>query len=53
MDDMFSKIEEMELRREKVKLGGGVKRIDAQHDRGKLTARERIDVLVDEGSFVD
>lgn len=53
MDDMFSKIEEMELRREKVKLGGGVKRIDAQHDRGKLTARERIDVLVDEGSFVE
>jgi len=34
-------------------LGGGEKRIKAQHDKGKLTARERIDLLVDEGSFVE
>ncbi|WP_201764264.1 acyl-CoA carboxylase subunit beta [Halalkalibacterium ligniniphilum] len=53
MMDMFDKIEIMEERREKVKLGGGEKRIDAQHDRGKLTARERIDLLLDEGTFVE
>ncbi|MFB5661328.1 acyl-CoA carboxylase subunit beta [Alteribacillus sp. HJP-4] len=53
MSDMFDKIEEMEDRREKVKLGGGSERIDAQHDRGKLTARERIDLLVDERSFIE
>ncbi|MBT2666709.1 acyl-CoA carboxylase subunit beta [Bacillus sp. ISL-4] len=51
--DMFDKIEIMEERREKVKLGGGYARIDAQHDRGKLTARERIEILVDEGTFVE
>ncbi|KRF59758.1 methylmalonyl-CoA carboxyltransferase [Bacillus sp. Soil745] len=51
--DMFDKIEIMEERREKVKLGGGYTRIDAQHERGKLTARERIDILVDEGTFVE
>lgn len=37
--------------REKASLGGGQKRIDAQHSKGKLTARERIDMLLDEGSF--
>ncbi|MGE7903504.1 acyl-CoA carboxylase subunit beta [Peribacillus sp. NPDC094092] len=51
--DMFDKIEIMEERREKVKLGGGYTRIDAQHERGKLTARERIEILVDEGTFVE
>lgn len=51
--DMFDKIEEMEERRWKVKNGGGDARIEAQHNRGKLTARERIDLLVDEGSFVE
>lgn len=34
-------------------LGGGEKRIQAQHEKGKLTARERIDLLVDEGSFIE
>ena len=33
-------------------LGGGQKRIDAQHKKGKLTARERIEVLCDPGSFL-
>ncbi len=37
--------------RTEAKLGGGVKRIEAQHKRGKFTARERIDMLLDEGSF--
>src|SRR5215813_11530655 len=44
-------IEELEARRAKARLGGGEARIEAQHARGKLTARERIDVLLDEGSF--
>ena len=39
--------------REESKLGGGERRIEAQHAKGKLTARERIDFLVDEGSFVE
>ena len=38
-------------RRGKAKLGGGEKRIEAQHSKGKLTARERLDLLLDEGSF--
>ena len=37
--------------RAEAKLGGGVKRIDAQHEKGKFTARERIEMLLDEGSF--
>jgi propionyl-CoA carboxylase beta chain len=41
----------LELKRAEARLGGGQKRIDTQHSRGKLTARERIDVLLDEGSF--
>lgn len=39
--------------REKSRLGGGQQRIDAQHKRGKLTARERLGLLLDEGSFVE
>ncbi|MDD7910654.1 MULTISPECIES: acyl-CoA carboxylase subunit beta [Pseudovibrio] len=42
---------ELEKRRAEAALGGGQRRIDAQHARGKLTARERIEVLLDEGSF--
>lgn len=45
------KIEELRRRREEAQLGGGTKRIEQQHARGKLTARERIDLLLDEGSF--
>ena len=37
----------------KIKLGGGVERIEKHHKAGKLTARERIDLLFDEGSFVE
>ena len=44
-------LEELEARREKARLGGGQKRIDAQHGKGKLSARERLDVLLDPGSF--
>ncbi|MGJ8585091.1 MAG: acyl-CoA carboxylase subunit beta [Marinosulfonomonas sp.] len=42
---------ELEARRETARLGGGDARIDAQHAKGKLTARERIDLLLDDGSF--
>src|SRR6056297_1686472 len=44
-------IQELHDRRENARLGGGQKRIDAQRAKGKLTARERIELLVDEGSF--
>ena len=42
---------ELENRRAQASLGGGQKRIDAQHAKGKLTARERVEILLDEGSF--
>ena len=48
MQDILEKLEE---RRANARLGGGEKRIAAQHGRGKLTARERIDLLMDPGSF--
>src|SRR2546427_10108270 len=46
-------VDDLHERRAKIKLGGGVEKIDAQHDKGKLTARERIDLLVDAGTFVE
>lgn len=48
MQDMLRRLEE---KRAAARLGGGQRRIDAQHAKGKLTARERIDLLLDEGSF--
>jgi len=45
------KIQQLEDLRAEAKLGGGQKRIDSQHAKGKLTARERIEILLDEGSF--
>ena len=48
---MSANIAELEKRREAARLGGGQHRIDAQHAKGKLTARERLEVLLDEGSF--
>ena len=39
------------MRRENARLGGGQARIDAQHKRGKLTARERVELLMDKDSF--
>src|SRR5712692_8172350 len=44
-------LEELERRRAAARLGGGQRRVEAQHAKGKLTARERIDVLLDPGSF--
>jgi len=48
---MKEKFEELEKLREEAKLGGGKAKIEAQHKKGKLTARERIQLLVDEGTF--
>ena len=45
------KIKQLLDNREKAKLGGGIKRIDSQHAKGKLTARERIELLLDQDSF--
>ena len=45
------KVKQLIELREKAKLGGGQKRIESQHAKGKFTARERIDILLDEGSF--
>lgn len=45
--------EQLKKKRDDSLLGGGVKRIDAQHKKGKLTARERINLLLDQGSFIE
>ena len=50
---MKEKLKELDELRREAELGGGEKRIEAQHERGKLTARERLDLLLDEGSFVE
>ncbi len=47
------KIEKLRKLREQAKLGGGKKRIEKQHQKGKLTARERLEILLDEGSFTE
>ena len=44
-------LDQLEKKRALARLGGGQKRIDAQHAKGKLTARERLEVLLDEGTF--
>src|ERR1700674_3644808 len=44
-------LERLERRRAEARAGGGEKRVEAQHQRGKLTARERIELLLDKGSF--
>lgn len=49
--DIEEKLAQLEKLREEARQGGGSKRIEAQHGRGKLTARERINLLFDEGTF--
>lgn len=51
MSNQLERIKELVERRAKARLGGGEKAIEKQHARGKYTARERIDMLLDEGSF--
>ena len=48
MNDIIKQVEKKRL---EARQGGGQRRIDAQHAKGKLTARERIELLLDEGSF--
>ncbi|NOT36205.1 MAG: acyl-CoA carboxylase subunit beta [Saprospiraceae bacterium] len=48
---MQNKINQLRSKKEEALLGGGQKRIDSQHSKGKLTARERIELLLDEGSM--
>src|SRR5436190_21526777 len=48
---MTSKLNILEQKKAEALLGGGQKRIDAQHKKSKLTARERVHFLMDEGSF--
>jgi propionyl-CoA carboxylase beta chain len=50
---MRDKLALLEQRRAESELGGGVARIEAQHRKGKLSARERLDLLLDEGSFTE
>jgi propionyl-CoA carboxylase beta chain len=49
---MREKLEELERRRREAELGGGEERLERQHEKGKLPARERLDLLLDAGSFV-
>ena len=48
---MTDVIQQLEKKRDEARQGGGKKRVDAQHARGKLTARERIEILLDSDSF--
>jgi len=50
---MREKLDLLAQRRAESELGGGAERLKAQHDKGKLSARERVEVLLDEGSFVE
>ncbi|GAB4504030.1 MAG: acyl-CoA carboxylase subunit beta [Anaerolineales bacterium] len=51
MSEHTQKIEHLRQLKAQTRLGGGAKRIEAQHKKGRLTARERIDLLLDKGSF--
>ena len=50
---MRDKLDLLERQRAAAELGGGIARLKAQHDKGKLSARERLDVLLDDGTFVE
>ena len=51
MSIQLEKIKELIQLKEKARLGGGERRIESQHSKGKFTARERLAMLLDEGSF--
>src|SRR5579862_41787 len=50
---MDERLKDLEQRKEEARAAGGAKRVEQQHAKGKLTARERLEYLVDEGSFVE
>ncbi|ARJ37484.1 acyl-CoA carboxylase subunit beta [Sporosarcina sp. P21c] len=51
--NIYDKINELYDKKREIELGGGDERIMKQHEKGKLTARERIEILLDEGTFVE
>ena len=51
MSKQLEKIKQLIAKREEARIGGGEKAIEKQHQRGKYTARERINMLLDEGRF--
>ena len=51
MSEQLRKIKQLVELRQKARLGGGEKAIEKQHAKGKATARERIELLLDQGSF--
>ena len=51
MHTLEERLADLNARRQESRLGGGQKRIDAQHKKSELTARKRLDLLVDPGSF--
>ncbi|UOY93910.1 acyl-CoA carboxylase subunit beta [Ectobacillus sp. JY-23] len=53
MVDIYEKINDLYDRKREIELGGGDAKIEKQHEKGKLTARERIDLLVDPGTFME
>ncbi len=53
LTDIYEKINELYDKKREIELGGGDEKIEKQHQKGKLTARERIDLLVDPGTFVE
>ena len=53
MATVQEKIDQMNAKKEHIRQGGGQKRIDKQHAKGKYTARERLEKLFDEGTFVE
>ncbi len=50
---IYEKIDELMERRRAIEMGGGEEKIESQHEKGKLTARERIDLLLDRDSFIE
>ncbi len=50
---MVEKINELRAKKKKLELGGGQKKIDGQHSKGKMTARERLAAFYDEGTFIE
>jgi acetyl-CoA/propionyl-CoA carboxylase carboxyl transferase subunit len=53
MTDLKDKFDELTRLREQAKLGGGEERIKKEHEKGRLTARERLDKLQAQGSFME
>ena len=53
MAEQVDRIEDLRRRKSMAKAGGGQGRISAQHAKGKMTARERVELLLDKGSFME